>query len=236
MEDLGQPDLPALLPVAAAAARTGGLAAAHGADRRIHRGAHRIPSACAAGSTESDAARPADHSAAGRSRASSCSCSAPRRWPGGMTAERDEGVIDYQRLIPMSPLAKVLGYLFGLPVREYVMFLATLPFTAWSLWRGRGGVAGLAAALYRRVQLHLALSLHRTADRHGGAQPPLGVPRLDRAGVLPLHGDPADGEVRPGVLQVPDDHAGVRGEPCPDCCRSRRGRRGGRPAQRLCRR
>ena len=56
---------------------------------------------------------------------------------GGMTAERDEGVIDYQRLIPMSPLAKVAGYLFGLPVREYVMFLATLPFTAWSLWRGQ---------------------------------------------------------------------------------------------------
>ena len=56
---------------------------------------------------------------------------------GGMTAERDEGVIDYQRLIPMSPLSKVLGYLFGLPVREYVMVLATLPFTAWSLWRGQ---------------------------------------------------------------------------------------------------
>lgn len=55
---------------------------------------------------------------------------------GGMTAERDEGVIDYQRLIPMSPLSKVLGYLFGLPVREYVMVLASLPFTAWALWRG----------------------------------------------------------------------------------------------------
>lgn len=56
---------------------------------------------------------------------------------GGMTAERDEGVIDYQRLIPMTPLSKVLGYLFGLPVREYVLFLATLPFTAWALWRGQ---------------------------------------------------------------------------------------------------
>lgn len=55
---------------------------------------------------------------------------------GGMTAESDEGVIDYQRLIPMRPLAKVGGYLFGLPVREYVMFLTTLPFTAWCLWRG----------------------------------------------------------------------------------------------------
>jgi len=55
---------------------------------------------------------------------------------GGMVAERDEGVIDYQRLVPMPPLAKVLGYLFGLPVREYAMFLATLPFTIWALWRG----------------------------------------------------------------------------------------------------
>ena len=41
----------------------------------------------------------------------------------------------------MTPISKVLGYLFGLPVREYVMFLVTLPFTAWcavaaARWRG----------------------------------------------------------------------------------------------------
>ena len=54
---------------------------------------------------------------------------------GGMTAERDEGVIDYQRLVPMKPIAKVVGYLFGLPVREYAMFLITLPFAGWLIWR-----------------------------------------------------------------------------------------------------
>ncbi len=66
---------------------------------------------------------------------------------GGMTAERDEGVIDYQRLLPMTPAAKVIGYLFGLPIREYVMFLSTLPFSMWCLWRGE-------------VQAHAWISLY----------------------------------------------------------------------------
>ena len=79
---------------------------------------------------------------------------------GGMTAESDEGVIDYQRLIPMNPLAKVLGYLFGLPVREYAMVLATLPFTAWSVWKG-----GISASVW--VPLYIvfcssALTYHFT--------------------------------------------------------------------------
>ncbi len=55
---------------------------------------------------------------------------------GGMVAERDEGVIDYQRLLPLSPSVKVFGYLLGLPVREYLLFVATLPFTGWALWQG----------------------------------------------------------------------------------------------------
>ncbi|HWB05078.1 MAG TPA: hypothetical protein VG796_18755 [Verrucomicrobiales bacterium] len=55
---------------------------------------------------------------------------------GGMTADADEGTMDYMRLSPMTPLAKVLGYLFGLPIREWIMFASTLPFTAWAIWRG----------------------------------------------------------------------------------------------------
>ena len=55
---------------------------------------------------------------------------------GGMTAESDEGVLDYQRLAPMSPLAKVLGYLVGLPIREWALFLATMPFTVISVIQG----------------------------------------------------------------------------------------------------
>jgi len=56
---------------------------------------------------------------------------------GGMTSERDDGMVDYQRLSPMTPLAKTLGYLAGLPVREWVMFAATLPFTGLVLWQGK---------------------------------------------------------------------------------------------------
>lgn len=54
----------------------------------------------------------------------------------GITAEADEGTPDYQRLSPLTPLKKVMGYLFGLPVREWCLFAATLPFSAWAIWKG----------------------------------------------------------------------------------------------------
>lgn len=81
---------------------------------------------------------------------------------GGMVAERDEGVLDYQRLVPMSPLAKVVGYLFGLPIRAWAMFAVTLPFTAWALWQGGVepsvwlplyGVMGTSAICYHLTAL-----------------------------------------------------------------------------------
>ena len=42
--------------------------------------------------------------------------------------EKESGLLDYQRMTPMNPLAKIMGYLFGLPAREYFMFAVTLPF------------------------------------------------------------------------------------------------------------
>lgn len=44
----------------------------------------------------------------------------------GIVQERTNGVLDYQRMTPMSPTSKIFGYLFGLPAREY--FLAALVF------------------------------------------------------------------------------------------------------------
>lgn len=77
-----------------------------------------------------------------------------------MTAEADEGVIDYQRLAPMTPLAKVTGYLFGLPIREYVLFLATMPVMLWVLWRGEVPLA-ISLQLYG-VFILSALLYHLT--------------------------------------------------------------------------
>lgn len=48
----------------------------------------------------------------------------------GVARERDMGLLDYQRMTPMRPTARIIGYLFGLPMREYVLFLLTLPLLA----------------------------------------------------------------------------------------------------------
>ena len=79
---------------------------------------------------------------------------------GGMTALRDEGVIDYDRLIPLPPLIKVMGFLFGLPVREWAMFLVTVPFSAWCLWQS-GIVFSTWCPLYV-VLLSSAIMYHLT--------------------------------------------------------------------------
>lgn len=51
--------------------------------------------------------------------------------------EAEERIVDYQRLTPMTPMSKVLGYLFGPPVRSYVMFLITVPFALFCIVVGK---------------------------------------------------------------------------------------------------
>jgi hypothetical protein len=54
----------------------------------------------------------------------------------GLVQDKVGGTLDYQRLTPMKPMAKILGLLFGLPIREYCLAAITLPYTVFALWVG----------------------------------------------------------------------------------------------------
>jgi len=49
---------------------------------------------------------------------------------------RESGILDFHRASPMPPISEALGFLFGAPLREYLMFAATLPFTLVCSWKG----------------------------------------------------------------------------------------------------
>ncbi len=55
----------------------------------------------------------------------------------GIIQEKEEGTLDYQRLTPMHPMAKILGYLFGLPIREYLLVGLISPLMIFALIRGQ---------------------------------------------------------------------------------------------------
>ncbi|XAL99638.1 hypothetical protein OT109_18920 [Phycisphaeraceae bacterium D3-23] len=55
---------------------------------------------------------------------------------GGIARERSDRLLDYHRVSPMPPHAKILGLLFGLPIREYFMFVLTLPFVGYAAYKG----------------------------------------------------------------------------------------------------
>ena len=61
----------------------------------------------------------------------------------GIAQERESGNIAYQRMTPMTPTAKIIGYLFGLAAREYVLFALTLPFVAYVVVVGGVGIVSL---------------------------------------------------------------------------------------------
>lgn len=65
----------------------------------------------------------------------------------GMALERDNGTLNFQRMTPMSAASKIVGYLFGLPIRQYMMFLLTMPFV-------------IAAVILGKVAVHKVLHFY----------------------------------------------------------------------------
>jgi hypothetical protein len=59
--------------------------------------------------------------------------------------DKIDETLDYQRLTPVTPIRNLVGYLFGLPVLEYVMFALTLPHLAFIAIVGRIPVVELLA-------------------------------------------------------------------------------------------
>ena len=100
--------------------------------------------------------------------------------------EKESGLLDYQRMTPMNPLFKIVGYLFGLPAREYFMFLLTLPFLLHCIWVGQlpwFGVLQLYAVFFSTV-----LFYHLTAHVIGLVVPkPRAASWVSRIAVLGLY-------------------------------------------------
>ncbi|MFI5458401.1 MAG: hypothetical protein ACHRXM_23470 [Isosphaerales bacterium] len=88
---------------------------------------------------------------------------------------RGSGILDFHRVSPVSPAALTLGFFLGAPIREYVLFATTLPFSALCLAFGSPTVYGfvqlmivlIAAAwlLHGLAILNALLSKPRTSSR-----------------------------------------------------------------------
>jgi hypothetical protein len=46
---------------------------------------------------------------------------------------RASGILDFHRVSPLSPAELVLGFVFGAPIREYILFATTLPYAVLCL-------------------------------------------------------------------------------------------------------
>ncbi len=78
----------------------------------------------------------------------------------GIAREKVDKVLDYQRLTPLPVWRKLTGYLFGLPVRDYVLFLITVPFLVFVLIVGK--IPASAFVPYYLVFFSSSLLYHLT--------------------------------------------------------------------------
>jgi len=79
---------------------------------------------------------------------------------GGVVEDKVAGTLDYQRLTPMGPFSTLVGFLFGLPIREYILFALTLPFAVFAIWIGDIPIG--SAASYYSVFLSASILYHLT--------------------------------------------------------------------------
>jgi hypothetical protein len=64
-----------------------------------------------------------------------------------VNAARLSGVLDFHRVSPLHPLTTTLGFFFGAPIREYVLFATTLPFSLFCVAMGAPDFWGLLQVL-----------------------------------------------------------------------------------------
>lgn len=102
----------------------------------------------------------------------------------GVSQERDEGLLDYQRMTPMRPTAKILGYLFGLPVREYVLFAMTLPVVGLVVWKS--GFSLLTLGHFYAVFFTSVLVYHMTGLVAGMVAPKARVASMISVGLVTI--------------------------------------------------
>ncbi len=87
----------------------------------------------------------------------------------GIAGEKSRHLIDYQRMTPMSPTAKIIGYLFGLPAREYFLFALTMPYVAYSVVVG--GIPLAEVSQYYLVFFTSVIVYHMTGLVAGMVSP-----------------------------------------------------------------
>jgi hypothetical protein len=57
-------------------------------------------------------------------------------------AARASGILDFHRVSPLTPTELTIGFFFGAPIREYILFCCTLPFSVLCLAFGTPSVHG----------------------------------------------------------------------------------------------
>jgi len=78
-----------------------------------------------------------------------------------VASARTSGIMDFHRVSPLSPTELVLGFFFGAPVREYLLFACTLPFLFLCVAMGTPDFRGLVQLLM--VLLSTSWVLHGLA-------------------------------------------------------------------------